>query len=190
MELRFPGQWFQSESGLHQNWMRDYDPTTGRYIQADPLGLVDGASVYGYALQNPGRYTDPRGERIQIPGLGGAACNKSDRCVVIWTDNDRAAPGNGLYLLRPGQCTKNEKPWQRDVADFMYHYGIWYKCRALGTCTAMQDGRVTQKGWVKPSDDKPSWDEEGTRNEMNTVRLTPKAKLLLEECDNCGESKY
>ena len=25
--LRFPGQWSQSESGLHQNWMRDYDPT-------------------------------------------------------------------------------------------------------------------------------------------------------------------
>jgi RHS repeat-associated protein len=59
---RFPGQWFQAESGLHQNWMRDYDPTTGRYLQADPLGLVDGASVYGYALQNPVRYTDPRGE--------------------------------------------------------------------------------------------------------------------------------
>jgi len=60
--LRFPGQWFQAESGLHQNWMRDYDPTTGRYMQADPLGLVDGASVYGYARQNPGRYVDPRGE--------------------------------------------------------------------------------------------------------------------------------
>ena len=43
--------------------MRDYDPTTGRYIQADPLGLVDGASVYDYALQNPGRYVDPRGEQ-------------------------------------------------------------------------------------------------------------------------------
>ena len=64
--LRFPGQWFQSESGLHQNWMRDYDPTTGRYIQADPLGLVDGASVYGYARQSPGRYTDPTGEFIPI----------------------------------------------------------------------------------------------------------------------------
>ena len=60
--MRFPGQWFQSESGLHQNWMRDYDPTTGRYLQADPLGLVDGASVYGYARQNPGRWTDPSGE--------------------------------------------------------------------------------------------------------------------------------
>ena len=66
--LRFPGQWFQSESGLHQNWMRDYDPTTGRYIQADPLGLVDGASVYGYALQNPGRYTDQRGEACRVIG--------------------------------------------------------------------------------------------------------------------------
>jgi len=49
--------------------MRDYDPTTGRYIQADPLGLVDGASVYGYARQNPGRYVDPRGENPAI-GLG------------------------------------------------------------------------------------------------------------------------
>ena len=62
--LRFPGQWFQLESGLHQNWMRDYDPTLGRYIQADPLGLVDGASVYRYALQSPARYIDPRGESI------------------------------------------------------------------------------------------------------------------------------
>jgi RHS repeat-associated protein len=63
---RFPGHWFQSESGLHQNWMRDYDPTTGRYLQADPLGLVDGASVYGYVGQSPMRFIDPRGEQ-EIP---------------------------------------------------------------------------------------------------------------------------
>ena len=62
--LRFPGQWFQSENGLHQNWMRDYDPTTGRYLEADPLGLVDGASVYGYARQNPGRWTDRTGRFV------------------------------------------------------------------------------------------------------------------------------
>jgi uncharacterized protein RhaS with RHS repeats len=43
--------------------MRDYDPTTGRYLQADPLGLVDGASVYGYVEGNPGRWIDPRGEQ-------------------------------------------------------------------------------------------------------------------------------
>lgn len=44
--------------------MRDYDPTTGRYIQGDPLGLIDGASVYGYALQSPSVHIDPRGEDV------------------------------------------------------------------------------------------------------------------------------
>jgi len=65
INLRYPGQWFSAESGLYQNWMRDYDPTTGRYVQADPLGLVDGASVYGYALHSPDRYVDPKGERCR-----------------------------------------------------------------------------------------------------------------------------
>jgi len=41
--------------------MRDDDPTTGRYLGADPLGLVDGASVYGYVKQNPGRWIAPKG---------------------------------------------------------------------------------------------------------------------------------
>ena len=41
--------------------MRDYDPTTGRYLQGDPLGLVDGASVYGYVAHNPVNYIDPMG---------------------------------------------------------------------------------------------------------------------------------
>jgi hypothetical protein len=50
--------------------MRDYDPTTGRYLQADPLGLVDGPSVYGYARQSPVRWTDPRGENTILIGAG------------------------------------------------------------------------------------------------------------------------
>ncbi len=107
IDLRFPGQWFQAESGLHQNWMRDYDPTTGRYIQADPLGLVDGASVYGYALQNPGRYTDPRGENHltsngqakcdvwRVTGIWGGApnwCNEPKPAMCISTNNFLPAP--------------------------------------------------------------------------------------------------
>ena len=109
MELRFPGQWFQSESGLHQNWMRDYDPTTGRYIQADPLGLVDGASVYGYARQSPGRYVDPRGEvAFWVPGaviggvIGGvAAYNNSPECIgniVIGAAAGAVVGAAGSYL--------------------------------------------------------------------------------------------
>ena len=46
--------------------MRDYDPTTGRYLQADPLGLVDGPSVYGYARQSPVRYADFTGKRVVL----------------------------------------------------------------------------------------------------------------------------
>lgn len=53
--------------------MGDYDPTSGRYLQADPLGLIDGASVYGCALQNPRMYTDPRGEEVGESPEGSAS---------------------------------------------------------------------------------------------------------------------
>jgi RHS repeat-associated protein len=56
----FPGQ-SQTTTDLYYNKYRDYDPTTGRYIQADPIGLAGGASPYSYAMNNPLRYTDPSG---------------------------------------------------------------------------------------------------------------------------------
>ena len=62
--------------------MRDYDPATGRYMQADPLGLVDGASVYGYARGNPGRWTDPRGETAVAGGAIGAGVAGPPGAVV------------------------------------------------------------------------------------------------------------
>ncbi len=63
--------------------MRDYDPTTGRYIEADPLGLVDGASVYGYVRQNPGRYIDPRGEATVMLTHGGFIVHRDWQFVGI-----------------------------------------------------------------------------------------------------------
>ncbi len=59
--IRFPGQYFDSESGLHYNYFRDYDPETGRYIEGDPLGLFDGTNTFGYAQQNPIMLIDPLG---------------------------------------------------------------------------------------------------------------------------------
>jgi RHS repeat-associated protein len=50
---RFPGQRLESETGLHYNYFRDYDPSTGRYIQSDPIGLAGGLNTYGYVLANP-----------------------------------------------------------------------------------------------------------------------------------------
>ncbi len=56
--LRFPGQYFQIETGMHYNWHRNYDPVTGRYTQPDPLGFVDGPSVYAYGMNSPIKITD------------------------------------------------------------------------------------------------------------------------------------
>ncbi|WP_164727065.1 RHS repeat-associated core domain-containing protein [Shimia sediminis] len=80
--LRFPGQVHHWESELHQNWMRDYDPTTGQYIQGDPLGLVDGASVYGYVTQSPLRFIDPKGEFGVIGAAIGAISNFAIQTAV------------------------------------------------------------------------------------------------------------
>ena len=59
--LRFPGQYYDAETGLNYNYYRDYNPIIGRYIEADPLGLQGGMNLYGYVSGNPINLKDPTG---------------------------------------------------------------------------------------------------------------------------------
>lgn len=58
--LRFPGQYHDSETGLHYNLLRTYDPATGRYLTPDPLGLAPAPNPNTY-VNNPTAWTDPLG---------------------------------------------------------------------------------------------------------------------------------
>jgi len=61
LNLRFPGQYYDIETGLHYNLLRYYDPSTGRYITSDQIGLRGGTNTYGYVSSNPLNWFDPFG---------------------------------------------------------------------------------------------------------------------------------
>ena len=59
--FRFPGQFYDAETGLHYNWHRYYDAGTGRYLMSDPVGLEGGMNLYVYVLNNPVNMKDSSG---------------------------------------------------------------------------------------------------------------------------------
>jgi RHS repeat-associated protein len=107
--LRFAGQYFDSESNLNQNYFRSYDAKQGRYTQSDPIGLGGGMNRFSYAAGNPLKYTDPTGKIVIADDLiiGGVvvtvACAATPACVKAIRDALAAAAD------AVGQCFTKDK---------------------------------------------------------------------------------
>jgi RHS repeat-associated protein len=106
--VRFPGQWYDANTGLHYNYFRDYDPMTGRYLETDPIGLDGGINPYVYVGGNPVNAGDPTGEfwNFVVGGATGALSGYAiakltgDECYD-WHDalTDAALGATGAGLL-------------------------------------------------------------------------------------------
>ena len=66
MPLRFSGQYFDKETNVHYNYFRDYEPSTGRYLEADPVGITGLLAMEDFAAARLDRMTD-----MAIPSSGG-----------------------------------------------------------------------------------------------------------------------
>ncbi|EJL68413.1 RHS repeat-associated core domain protein containing protein, partial [Variovorax sp. CF313] len=58
--IRFQGQYFDDETGLHYNRYRYYDPVSGRFVSSDPIGRAGGLNFHQYT-PNPIEWVDPLG---------------------------------------------------------------------------------------------------------------------------------
>ncbi|MBL8298007.1 MAG: RHS repeat-associated core domain-containing protein [Rhodanobacteraceae bacterium] len=135
LDLRYPRQYFDAETGLHYNYFRDYDPAVGRYVESDPIGLAGGSNVYSYVGSAPLQVVDTLG--LQSNGLGclalgtagavvgGLACSPTGPFAVARATGEGVLAGGligcgaGLLVPQPAEPTFPEiaestpvKPWE------------------------------------------------------------------------------
>ena len=108
--LRFPGQYYDFEASTNYNYFRDYDPSIGRYIESDPIGLKAGWNTFGYANQDPLSYVDENGQFafLIIPGICAAGgCEAILGGAALWCIYNQSS---GKDTLKPGPFAGDSIP--------------------------------------------------------------------------------
>jgi RHS repeat-associated protein len=103
--LRFPGHYYDAETGLHCNGFRYYDPVLGRYLQSDPWGIAGGHNLYAYR-PNPLLQVDVRGlgEENKKKGLPCPDEEENKPKTPNPQDLDeKFGPATEPWLRRPGE---------------------------------------------------------------------------------------
>jgi RHS repeat-associated protein len=160
--LRFPGQYFDSETGLHQNWFRDYDAAIGRYREPDPLGIANVGSfsrstpaddpvrqMYTYAESGPLFRIDPEGlksrmccTKIPVVGFFGF------RHCYIETETGRGRATCGLFGgPGSGEPRRSGRIRRNDTFDVGGECGAWNE-----SCGADQCVVQTAHTYANPSE--------------------------------------
>jgi RHS repeat-associated protein len=136
-DMRFPGQRYDSATGMHYNYFRDYDPGTGRYVQSDPIGLAGGLSTYAYAFVNPLRLTDALGLKpgdcYRSPQAAAANAIADINAISIAENREYAGwvymMKNGWYSYTaplPGSASSSSPGKRPAGAIGIYHtHGAW-----------------------------------------------------------------
>ncbi|AWH52733.1 type IV secretion protein Rhs [Stenotrophomonas sp. ESTM1D_MKCIP4_1] len=113
LDMRFPGQRYDTATGLNYNYFRDYDLGTGRYSQSDPIGLGGGISTYSYVSSSPLAHSDPLGLVDHTSGRW-IECGKGCRIRIDFTfDSKSGAKKRHLHWEckgKEGECGEYGQP--------------------------------------------------------------------------------
>jgi RHS repeat-associated protein len=185
--LRFPGQVFDAETGLHYNYFRDYDPQTGRYVQSDPIGLEGGVNTYTYVGGRPVTAVDPYGLKEYSDGFMGPLPRSGYRTAemtrticgnvppfppgVDYADNMDRARHNPFWFR---DQVKNKGPMDYKQRGSVYQDFGNFNYGAVGAAVGFPNSillREAGRAQKAAGTSRPNWGDPGSR--ANPIGGTP-----------------
>jgi RHS repeat-associated protein len=106
--LRFQGQYYDAETGLHYNTFRYYDPDIGRFVSQDPIGLRGGLNLYQYA-PDPVSWIDPRGLCSNPNGKKGGKAHQDKINDVMNGIRSRGLEPDTEYMVKTPNGSKSRR---------------------------------------------------------------------------------